>query len=800
MTPDGRTPDGLRLAFLALAWLLGVAAAAFSGAEPAAAVAAASLLGAATFAVRPRAGTLVVVAVGAALVAGATWRYEATTPTAAGTVAAYNGSDDDVRLRGVVDGEPDERATGRLYSVDVRTVWDGVRWAEAEGKVLVRTRLYPAYEYGDLIEIKGKLDEPPSFPEFDYRDYLLRQGVVSLAAYPDVLLVESGHGDALAGAVIDARQSLAGQLEHALPDPQASLASGVLLGTRSNLAPDLTEAMRATGTSHLVAVSGQNVALLAGLMIAACAWAIGRRPAAWLALATIAGYAVLVGGQASVVRATVMAAIYVMSIVLGRQSAAPVALALAAAVMTAHDPQVVHDVGFQMSFAATIGLITLGSEMRVRLEALAARWPAAARSPATAPLTETFAITSAAIAFTLPVTTLAFGQISVVALPANLLAVPAFAAVALTAALALAASALPGGEAAGWLAWLPATYMIGAIELMASLPAASVAIGGVSLWLAVPYYAALAASTWWLMERPVSVPQPPKVRERAGPRLANAVAAAAVAAVAGVLVWAAVATGDSGGRLAVTFLDVGQGEAILIEGPGGQRILVDGGPGGEVLSGALGRRLPFHDRRIDLVVVTHPQADHIGGLPQVLESYDVGAVLDSRFESGSPFYEALTEAADEAGVPRYVAARGQTIALGGGARVEVIGPVGEPGARADPNNASTVLRVAMGDVSFLLTGDIEADGEAALVRSGAELRATVLKVAHHGSKTSTAPAFLSRVAPAVGVISVGAANTFGHPTATVLSRLSGDYVLRTDEDGDVRMETEGERLWVTTER
>ena len=642
--------------------------------------------------------------------------------------------------------------------------------------------------------------EPPAFPEFDYRGYLLRQGVVSLAPYPDVALVESGHGSALTGAVIDARRSLSGRLEEALPEPQASLASGVLLGTRSNLAPDLKAAMEATGTSHLVAVSGQNVALLAALLIAALAWAIGRRPAAWLALATIVGYAVLVGGQASVVRATIMASIYVMSIVLGRQSAAPVALVLAAALMTAHDPQVLHDVGFQLSFAATIGLVTLGSEMRLRLEAFAGRWPALARSPLTGLLLETLAITSAAIAFTLPITALSFGQVSLVALPANLLAVPAFVAVAMTAALAVTASVVPGGEVIGWVAWLPATYMIGVIELFASLPAASVTVRGVSLWVAVPYYGALVAFTWWLPARPVALPQPPRVWARNGPRLANALAAGAMVVVAGVLAWAAIGVRDDDGRLSVTFLDVGRGDAILIEGPDGHRVLVDGGPGGEALAGALGQRLPFHDRRIDLVVVTHPQADHIGGLPEALGSYDVGAVLDSVFDSESPFYEALVDAMEAAEVPRHVAARGQSIDLGGGARIEVIGPDGALGTQADPNDASTVLRLVMGEVSFLLTGDIEADGEAALVRSGTDLRATVLKVARHGSGTSTTEAFLSRVAPAIDVISVGASNSHGHPTGEVLSRLSGDYVLRTDEDGDVRMETDGALLWVTTER
>jgi competence protein ComEC len=251
--------------------------------------------------------------------------------------------------------------------------------------------------------------------------------------------------------------------------------------------------------------------------------------------------------------------------------------------------------------------------------------------------------------------------------------------------------------------------------------------------------------------------------------------------------------------LSVTFLDVGQGEATLIEGPGGQRILIDGGPGGEVISAALDRTLPFYDRRIDLVIATHPQADHVGGLPVVLGTYDVGAVLDSEVSLDTPPADAWADAIDAAGVPRHLAERGQAIDLGAGARLEVVGPLSLT-SWSDPNDGSTVVRLVMGYVSFLLTADIEAEAEAALVRSGSELRATVLKVPHHGSNTSTTPAFLSRVGPAIDVISVGEGNTYGHPTDAVLSRLTGDYVLRTDEDGDVRIETDGSRIWVTTGR
>lgn len=782
---------------LALAWLLGIVGAAFTGADPAAAIAVASLVSAVSFAISPRPVTLALIAVVWLLVAGATWRYDATTPSTEGTVAALNG--DQVTLRGVIGDEPDERATGRLYRLDVREVLDGGTWGEARGKVLVRSQLYPVFEYGDLVEIEGRLEEPPVFPEFDYRDYLLRRGVVSIAAYPRVTLLDTERGEGWRSALLDIRAELTGRLDDALPEPQSSLASGVLLGAQSDLPPDLQDAMNATGTSHLVAVSGQNVSLLAGLLIAALAWAIGRRQAAWLAVGMIAGYALLVGAQPSVARAGIMGAIYVASIIAGRQNAAPWALVLAATGMTALDPQVVHDVGFQLSFAATLGLMTLGRELATLGHALVSKWPNAASWPLTRPFIETLAVSTSAVLVTLPITAVTFQRVSVVALPANLLAAPAFLAVALTSAVALVGSVLPGGQLLEWAAWLPATYMVGVIKLFGSLPAASVSVGGIGTEWGVAYYAALAALTGWLMAHPVVVPQPPKAWRRRTMALAPPLAVGGTLVAASILMWTAVLTRGDDDRLSVTFLDVGQGEATLIEGPGGQRILIDGGPGGEVISAALDRTLPFYDRRIDLVIATHPQADHVGGLPAVLAGYDVSAVLDSGIRLDTPFAEAWEDAVDATDAPHHIAERGQSIDLGGGARLDVVGPV-DMGAWADPNDSSTVLRLVMGNVSFLLTGDIEAEAEAALVRSGSDLRATVLKVAHHGSNTSTTPAFLSRVAPAIDVISVGEGNTYGHPTDAVLSRLSGDHVLRTDEDGDVRIETDGVTIWVTTSR
>ena len=259
-----------------------------------------------------------------------------------------------------------------------------------------------------------------------------------------------------------------------------------------------------------------------------------------------------------------------------------------------------------------------------------------------------------------------------------------------------------------------------------------------------------------------------------------------VLALAVTLLWLGV-TSPVQGRLTVTVLDVGQGESVLIEGPEGNRILVDVGLSEEAIAAALGRNLPFHDRRVDLVVITHPQADHFGGMPAVLERYNVGSVLASPVEADSAAYRSLRDSIREAAVPYREAAPGQTVDFGGGARLFV---VSAPARSGDPNDASLVLKLAMGRASFLLTGDIGKKREAALVRSRADLHAVVYKVPHHGSSTSSSPEFLEAVGPLVDVISVGAHNPFGHPSREVLERL----------DGDVSVSTDGRHLWIETGR
>jgi competence protein ComEC len=249
-------------------------------------------------------------------------------------------------------------------------------------------------------------------------------------------------------------------------------------------------------------------------------------------------------------------------------------------------------------------------------------------------------------------------------------------------------------------------------------------------------------------------------------------------------------------------MDVGQGDAILIEDPAGHRILVDGGPSGRAISEALGRETPFWDKGLDLVVLTHPEEDHLNGLVTVLERYDVKRILAGPVESDSAAYGAWREAVEHEGAHYYQAAPGEWFDLGRGARLEVLGPPTQPVEGGDDklNNNSVVLRLTWGEVSFLLPGDLEKAGEEALLSEGEELRSTVLKVPHHGSAYATGDPLLAAVRPAVAVISVGEDNWYGHPSPQVLERLEDSLVYRTDLNGRVKLSTDGERLWVEVER
>ena len=275
--------------------------------------------------------------------------------------------------------------------------------------------------------------------------------------------------------------------------------------------------------------------------------------------------------------------------------------------------------------------------------------------------------------------------------------------------------------------------------------------------------------------------------------------------VIAILVWSvALTTPDD--KLHVSFLDVGQGDAILIQTPNRQSILIDGGPDPQAINLELSKKLPFWDRTIDLMVSTQPHADHITGLVEVLQRYKVKQVLESEVHYDSSIYREWLRLVEQKQIKHEVAWAGQEIDLGSGIKVEVLNPPEGlfEGTSHDVDNNGVVLRLSWGEVSFLFTADIRQEAEFELIGQRANLRSTVLKVAHHGSKTSTMPQFLAAVDPEIAVISAGADNPFGHPSPEVVGRLvdslGEDKVYRTDEDSTIEFITDGEKLWVRGEK
>jgi competence protein ComEC len=272
--------------------------------------------------------------------------------------------------------------------------------------------------------------------------------------------------------------------------------------------------------------------------------------------------------------------------------------------------------------------------------------------------------------------------------------------------------------------------------------------------------------------------------------------AVAVLAVIVALIWLA-AIGLPDGRLHVYFLNVGQGDAILIVAPDGRQTLIDGGPSPAALLNELGAVMPFWDRSLDLVVLTHPDLDHMAGLSPALARYRVTHALSTPLSASAPQAAAWRDALAAAGVTPTVAVPGLRV-LSGGPTLTVLRASSSESAgfATDDNNESLVLRLDYGATSFLFTGDAEEMAERALLSTGAPLRADVLKVGHHGSNRSTSAAFLTAVAPRLAVISVGADNRFGHPHPDVLQRLAGIRVLRTDQSGRIEITSDGKALWV----
>ena len=676
---------------------------------------------------------------------------------------------------------------------------------------------YPVVEPGDRIDVSGRARPRPDSP---YGHYLERLGAWGTLDARSLEVVERPTDPA---TLLEGWRRRAGDLlTRTLPEPEAGLAAGILIGLRDRVDRDVAAAFTTAGVSHVVAISGWNIAIVAAA-VAAMAGRIGRRRRAIVTAVAIAAYIVFAGASPSVLRAGAMAGVVLLARESGRSGRAAAALGWAIAVLLAADPALIGDAGFQLSSLATAGLIAWATPLTDRLDACTA-----GRLPHW--LVETMGVSLAAQAATLPVVLASFGRLALIAPAINLVVVPLVApamaaglialfgglVVALGAPSALGAVlAIPG--------WVALRLMIGLVRAAAALPLASVALEpatGVGLGLGSALVFGLVLAWRRRRRRPAgghpgtapsvtatSVSTMARAGDgREGAALARRSRTMALALVAAIAVSGGVVVSRPAGVARISVLDVGQGDAILIEGSRGGRLLVDGGPDPDRLLVELDRRLPPWDRRIDIVVLSHPHEDHVAGLALLLARYRVGRVLEPGMRGPGPGYAAWSARLAEEGAPeRAGIAAGDRLTVDDVSML-VLWPIrGQvPSEPTDTgtgiNNVSVVLLGSVGDRRFLLAGDVEQDIDPRLLQDGLP-RLDLLKVAHHGSRTATTQPFVDKVRPAIAVASAGTGNPYGHPAKSTMDRLAaaGSKVYRTDRDGTVTVAFEARGLTVRVE-
>ncbi len=716
--------------------------------------------------------------------------------------AAFDRSAPRSVVRGYISSYPLVQDTDQQMVVTATAIEVDGSLRPVAGQARLKTGTRQRYAYGQPVRIDGRLVKPPDLEDFSYREYLARKEIHSLIYSPRIDVLDgAAQGSPLLRWLFAGRARGEAFLNRALPEPYAALANGMLLGIEAGIPDELYDQFNATGSSHVIVISGSNVALIAGVIMGLAARLLGQRRAVWPTLAGIACYALLVGGDAAVVRAAVMGSLVVVATALNRRSAALVSLTLACMLMTVLNPLALWDVGLQLSSLATAGLIlfvptfTRGLQHGLlRIGIAPARLPGAVRSV----VEDGLVVTVAATVMTLPLIVYYFGRLSLVSLATNLLIVPVQPLVMLGGSAGVLAGMagldLPG-QVMLWAPWVGLVWTVAVVRATASLPGASWEIAAFPLPAMVGAYLVLFGLFWRQRLRTWAARLAGWARFDLATRIVGPALLTSLT-VGGVLLWSAVAALPDG-RLHVWFLDIGQGDGILIQTPGGRRVLIDGGASPQLLFSELGAAMPFWERTLDLAVLTHPDGDHMLAQADAPLRFQIAAAWDTITGQANPDGSIWRERMAGGGAPIHLQHAGGWADLGDGVALWVLWPPPATfSAESEDNENSLVLKLVYGDFSVLLTGDAGLPSEAVWLRQALPLTSTVLKVGHHGSSHSTGKDLVAAVDPQVAVIQVGAENDYGHPTAEVLENLAGRWVLRNDLDGTVHMMSDGRQMWV----
>ncbi len=726
----------------------------------------------------------------AALCAGA-WRTALIPPSS--EIAAYNGSAG--TITGIVAAEPEVRDDRILLRVDAENIFVQNHSQTTSGFALVEAERSARIAFGDRIRATGRLEMPPSWDTFSYAEYLKRQGIFSRMPNAAVEVISAGHGNPIQSLLIELKQSVKRNIGDVLPDPQASLLTGILTGDESGISAELAEEFSRVGASHVIAISGFNMVIVSAIVFRMIlALSGGDKPfAGFCAVAIIFVYAIFVGGSPGVMRAALMSSLVIAGDLLGRRTYKPASLAFAALILLS-DPAVLHDLGFQLSFCAVLGLVLFADPISLGLKRLLQRiLPRRFALPLHGLLAEPLVATLAAQITTLPLTILYFGKLSLVALPVNLLIVPAQAALLVLglAAVAVYVFAPALGTLLLWADMLFLSWTINVVRAFAQLEFAELVVDLDGRVIQAFYILLIGGAI-------MKDARPPFLQELlALMRRRIVVVGITGSAFAAIALMLAMLLSRSDGRLHVWLLDLGHSNAVLMQSPGGAHILVDGGRFPARLLTALGDRLPFYDREIELLAITHPDAWDISALNQAMERYEIGAALYHGQPNRGEVFEKIVEKLETKQIDVVHVRAGYRIQLEDGLIMDVLHPPAPPAITDNLHDSALVLRVSYGSASFLLTSDLGLDGQRDLLSRGLSPAATVLQLPQHATRSSLDADFLRHVQPQLAMVQIDAANLRGDPDPDTLAALGDDVlVLRTDELGTIHISSDGVELRV----
>ena len=738
-------------------------------------------------------------------------RYQTVVPVFdAFDLAWYNDRDYDTLVTGWVTEPPDRRdnyANLRVHATGIDT-GDGTD-LEADGLLLARVDPNDEYHYGQIVRLRGRLETPAEDEEFSYRDYLAREGVYSIMSSADVTVLPGKEGNFFTAGLYALKGYALETIYRIFPDPEASLLAGILLGVDNGLPKDLQQAFKDTGTAHIIAISGFNIAIIAELFLAIFGRAFGKRRGAVFAGLGIIFYTLLVGADAAVVRAAVMGVTALFARHFGRQQDGLNTLFGVGALMALFNPYYLQDVGFQLSFFATLGLILYAQPLEAFTTRLLTQYairntgtqvdtytgtqtdaqsliPNSQFVPrASSLITNFFLLTLAAQVTTLPIMAYHFNRLSLVSFIANPFILPAQPAVMILGGLAdiLGMIFRPLGQLAAFIAWPFVTYTIRVVDFFAGLPGAAISVDfpfwGVLLW----FVALLGLTVGWIPLKEFFVSLKTRL-----PKI-PVWAALAVLTLLAILVWRAVLSLPDG-KLHITFLDVGTSDAILIQTPNGDNVLINGGESLSQLSSQLGQRLPLFNRKLDWVIIASTQEQQVNALPRLMERYPPAQVLWAGNVEASYPARTLNAWLTSHQVRVTRAEKNQVLDLGDGASLTVLS--------ADERGA--ILLVEYGSFRVLLPVGMSFDAMTELQVDESLSPLTALLLADSGFAQLNSPEWISFLDPQLVMLSVSADNFNGLPDQETLDAVEGLTLLRTDVNGWIEISSDGLSIWVEVER